>query len=250
MAQAKDDSGQPTPVEEVPEEIVVEPSDADEPDEILVEEAPTSESATATATLTDEKVESPLAGERVVYVSTPTPPKPRSNRIVGSLLALLGAVVFAVAYAGVAALLLSTIVAEPFRSAGFGAFIRDASFWVPVLFFAIGFVLVVLLLNRAAWWVHVLGSLLVAVIVYFGSIGVLLLLNSFAGDPDAGFLTLASSPFVVAAALVAREVSIWVGLLIALRGTKVKARNRADREAFDAEQSDKKASDGEPAASA
>jgi hypothetical protein len=244
MAQANDESAQPTPREDVPEEIIVEA------DEIVVEEAPTSESATATATLTDEKVESPLAGERVHYVTTPTPPRARSNRVVGSLLALLGAVLFALAYAAVGAFLLGTIVAEPFRSAGFGAFIRDASFWVPVLFFALGFVLVVLLLNRAAWWAHVLGSILVAVFVYLGSIGVLLLLNGFGGDPDSTFRTFASSPFVIAAALVAREVSIWVGFLIALRGSKVTQRNRADREAFEAEQSTAGAPDGASTASA
>ena len=44
MAQAKDDSAQPTPADEVPEEIVVED------DEIVVEEEPTTASATATAT--------------------------------------------------------------------------------------------------------------------------------------------------------------------------------------------------------
>lgn len=244
MAQANDESAQPTPRDDAPEEIVVEA------DEIVVEEAPTSESATATATLTDEKVESPLAGERVHYVTTPTPPRARSNRVVGSLLALLGAVLFALAYAGVAALLLGTIIAEPFRTAGFGAFLRDASFWVPVLFFALGFVLVVLLLNRAAWWAHVLGSILVAAVVYLGSIGVLLLLNGVGGDPDATLRTFATSPFVIAAALVAREVSIWIGFLIALRGTKVSQRNRAAREAFESEQRDARASDGASAASA
>lgn len=244
MAQAKDETTESTSDDatiEEPEEIVVEA------DEILVEEAATTESATATATLTDERIESPLAGERVIFVHAPLPPKERSNRILGALLALVGAVAFAFLYAGAAAFLLSTVVAEPFRTAGFGAFIRDASFWVPVLFFAIAFVLVVLLLNRAAWWLHVLGSLLVAIVVYFGSIGVLLLLNSFGGDPDATFRTFASSPFLIAAALIAREVSIWVGFLIAWRGGKVRARNRAERDAFDAEQAGK-ASDGASAA--
>jgi hypothetical protein len=240
MAQAKDE---PTNAADGSEEIVVE-----DPDEIVVEEAPTGASATATATLTDERAESPLAGERVVYVTAPLPPKPRSNRIVGALLALVGAVLFAVLYAAVVALLLATVLGEPFRAAGFGAFIRDASFWVPVLFFTLGFVLVVLLLNRAAWWLHVLGSLLVAAIVYFGSIGVLLFLNGF-GDDAATFGTFATSPIVIAATLVAREVSIWVGFLIAWRGGRVKLRNKAERDAFDAE-NPPAGSDGAPAAAA
>jgi hypothetical protein len=237
MAQAKDDSAQSTSADEVPEEIVVE---ADEADEIVVEEAPTSESATATATLTDEKAESPLAGERVVYVTTPTPPRPGSNRVVGSLLALAGAVLFGAAFAGAGALLVQVAGAP----GGFAAFIRDAAFWVPVLLFTVAFVLMTLLLNRATWWLHVLASLLVAAVVYFGTVGVLALLGV------AGFTSLLLEPFVIAAAVVAREVSIWVGLLISRRGARVTARNRAEREAFDAEQGDTKASDGASAASA
>jgi hypothetical protein len=251
MAQAQDPSPKPSADGEAPDEIVIDD------DEIVVEEAPTGASATSTATLTDEKSESTPSGERVIYVAAPVPPKPRSNRVIGSLLALLGAAVFAVVYALVAALLLSMFVAEPFRSAGFGAFIRDASFWVPVLFFAIGFVLVVLLLNRASWWLHVLGSLLVAIIVYFGSIGVLLLLNGF-GDSTASFGYFAVNPFVIAATLVAREVSIWIGFLIALRGGRVKELNKADRAAFESEQGAKgatsstkpKAADGAASTSA
>lgn len=238
MAKAKDDSAQPTPADEVPEEIVVED---DENDEIVVEEAPTTESATATATLTDEKAESPLAGERVVYVTTPTPPRARSNRIVGSLLALAGTLVFAAVYGLIGA----AYIAVTGSALGFGDFITDAIFWIPVLFFTIGFVLVAVLLNRAAWWVHVLGSVLVALVTYFGSIGMLLLVHQIAGS-SVGVLATAFSPFIIAATFIAREVSVWVGLLISRRGTRLTASNRADREAFDAEQ---KASDGASATS-
>lgn len=236
MAQAKDEPAPTTGADDGAGEIVVDD------DEIVIEEAPTSESATATATLTDEKAESPLAGERVVYVTNPTPPKARSNRIVGSLLALAGTLVFAVGYGLVGA----AYIAVTGSALGFGDFITDAIFWIPVLFFTIGFVLVAVLLNRAAWWVHVLGSLLVALITYFGSVGMLLLVHQIAGS-SVGFTATAFSPFVIAAAVVAREVSIWVGLLISRRGTRLTASNRAEREAFDAEQ---KASDGATTASA
>jgi hypothetical protein len=196
----------------------------------------------ATATLTDEKTESPLAGERVIYVASPEPPKARSNRVVGALLALVGTVVFALVYALVGAAFIQ-LTGSQF---GFADFITDAIFWVPVLFFTIGFVLVVVLINRAPWWVHVAGSLLVALITYFGSIGMLLLVNSIAGR-NLGFVSTALSPYVIAATIVAREVSIWVGLLIARRGVRITARNRAEREAFEAEQAGK--SDGTAAAS-
>lgn len=232
MAQPTDESPQSP---EVPEEIVVEA------DEIVVEEAPTSESPTATATLTDEKVTSPVGGERVVYVASPVPPKARSNRIVGGLLALVGTVVFAVLYALVGA----AYIALTKSTLGFGDFVTDAVFWIPVLFFTIGFVLVVVLINRAPWWVHVLGSLLVALVTYFGSIAMLLLVHQIAGT-NLGFVATATSPYVLAATIVAREVSIWVGLLIARRGIRITARNRADRDAFDAEQAGK--ADGAPTA--
>jgi len=107
-------------------------------------------------------------------------------------------------------------------------------------------VLVAVLVNRAAWWVHVVSSLLVALITYFGSIGMLLLVTSIAGA-SVGFVATAFSPFVIAATIVAREVSIWVGLLISRRGTRLTERNRSEREAFDAEQ---KASDGATATAA
>jgi hypothetical protein len=238
MAQAQDPSldpaQKPNAAVETPDEIVIDD------DEIVVEEAPTGVAATATATLTDEKAESTPGAERVIYVATPVPPKPRSNRIIGSLLALLGSAVFALVYALVAALMQNFILSEQFRATGFGAFIRDVFFWAPVLFFVLGFVLVVLLLNRAAWWLHVLGSLLVAIIVYFGSIGLILLVTGIGGQSPT-FAGVATSPYLIAATLVAREVSIWIGFLIALRGGRVKKLNKADREAFDSEQSSKSA---------
>lgn len=223
MAQATNE----TPQSEPDEEIVIED------DEIVVEEAPTSESPTATATLTDERVESsPLAGERVIYTQAAVPPKARSNRIVGALLAFAGAILFAVLYGLVGAAMISL------RGTGglsIADFVTDAIFWIPVLFFTIGFVLLVLLVNRAAWWAHVLGSLAVALVTYFGAVGMLLLVTGIVGASP-GFGAIATNPFVIAAAIVAREVSIWVGLLIARRGQRLVARNRADREAFDAEQ--------------
>ena len=45
------------------------------------------------------------------------------------------------------------------------------------------------------------------------------------GSPVPSFGVLLSQPFIIIAALVAREVSIWIGLAIAARGRRVKARN-------------------------
>jgi len=222
MAQAKDE----TPQSEPDEEIVLDD------DEIVVEEAATSEAPTATATLTDERAESPLGSERVIYVNAPIPPTAHSNRVIGGLLALVGAVVFAVLYALVAAGMIAL------RGAGgltIADFVTDAIFWIPVLVYTIGFVLLVLLVNRAAWWAHVLGSLAVALVTYVGAVGLLLVVTGIVGASP-GLAAVATSPFVIAAAIVARETAIWVGLLIARRGQRLAARNRAERAAFDAEQ--------------
>ncbi|CAN5352696.1 hypothetical protein BH09ACT4_BH09ACT4_11950 [soil metagenome] len=188
--------------------------------------------ATATATgevapVTGAAADSAFAGREVVYVQAPIPPRLRGNRGVGSLLAVLGAVVFAAIYAG------AMIVAFYIRGAApmdaFAEFIQNAAFWVPVLVFLVAFVLLVLVVNRAGWAAHVFGSLLVAVVVYFGSIGILLLLGQIVGATSGGaaatFSGIASQPFIIIAALVAREVSIWMGLAIAARVRRVKAKN-------------------------
>ena len=70
----------------------------------------------------------------------------------------------------------------------------------------------------------------IAVLVAMGGHSVLVLLGQH-------------KPFgwMIAAALVAREVSIWIGLAIAARGRRVKARNVETRTAWDREQEEKKA---------
>jgi hypothetical protein len=98
-----------------------------------------------------------------------------------------------------------------------------------VLVFLVAFVLLVLIVNRAGWAAHIFGSLLVALTVYFGSIGILLLLGVVIGADEGAALgsfgTLATNPIIIIAALVAREVSIWIGLAISASGRRVKARN-------------------------
>jgi hypothetical protein len=186
-----------------------------------------------------------VAGQQVVYVQAPIPPRVRGNRVVGVLLALLGTVVFAVVYAGAAAIPLAIRFNGAGFSPAFSAFVQNAIFWIPIMMFALGFVLVTVILNRAGWWAHVLGSLLVAVFVYFASIGLLLLVGNVVSltpaQATSAFGSLATNPLMIAAALVAREVSIWIGLAIAARGRRVKTRNVETRTAWDREQEEKRA---------
>jgi len=169
---------------------------------------------------------------QTVYVEAPNPPKKRGNRGVGSLIALLSALIFGVVFAVVVALILAA------RSGEFTFdFVSRPTFWVPVLFFAVGFILLVLIVNRASWWVHVIGSVFVGLFVYFGTVATLLFINGIFGETaeEAGRLIAAAlvDPFVIAAALVAREVALWMGLAISARGRRLKTRNaeaRADYE--------------------
>lgn len=187
---------------------------------------------------------SDFAGREVVYVQAPVPPRLKGNRGLGSLLAVLGAAVFAAIFAG-ASIVAFFLQGDTAPMNTFALFIQSAIFWVPVLVFLVAFVLLVLLVNRAGWAAHVFGSLLVAVAVYFGSIAILLAVTGISaaatGDASVTFGGLAVNPFIIIAALVAREVSIWVGLAIAARGRRVKARNHELVDEWEKEHADTRA---------
>jgi hypothetical protein len=180
---------------------------------------------------------SAVPAQQLVYTAPPIPPKKRGNRGIGVLLSVVGGVLFAGLYAVVSAVILDLREGDLFGP-DFVSFLSSAFFWVPVATFLVGLILLVLVLNRAGWWAHVFGSLILAIAVYFGMIAILLLIgNVFHASPTpVSFAALAVNPWVIAAAVVAREISIWTGLGIAARGRRVKARNVEARAAFDREQ--------------
>ena len=55
------------------------------------------------------------------------------------------------------------------------------------------------------------------------------------------FWAIAGNPILFIAAILAREVPIWIGLAISTRGRKVRAKNAEAKAAYDAEQAEKKA---------
>ncbi len=114
-------------------------------------------------------------------------------------------------------------------------FLMTWDFYVPVVVFAIAFVLLVLIVNRAGWGAYVFGSLLVAAVVYFGTIGIEILLNWLIWQQADTFAAFAASSFHIVAGILALEVTIWFGWIIARRGRKLAARNREARAAFDAQ---------------
>lgn len=180
---------------------------------------------------------------RVVYVAAPVPPKPKGNRFFGTLLAIVSTVLFAVLYGGVGVFIAFTAVLTPPLS--LLDFLVGAVFIVPVVVYLVASILLALIANRAPWALHVFLSIFVGAAVYFASIGLLLLLdNAFAlspGDAYLLFVFTATNPFVVAAGLLAREVTLWTGVLIARRGRRVTAANAEARAAFDREQAAKRA---------
>ncbi len=176
---------------------------------------------------------------QTVYITAPQPPRRKGNRVLGSLFAVLAAAVFAAAYAGVTALLILFVKPDGLGDA-VGQFVTGPLFYVPVLVFLVAMVLWALLANRASWWAWVLGSLVIGVVVYFATIGVLLLLAggfgltaSQAADLFRGF---GLNPAVVVAALLAREVAVWSGAAIAARGRKVRERNYEAWQEFEREE--------------
>ena len=203
------------------------------------QEVPTSPVAPASTELPPPAVE-PVAGEwqieeglataapQYVVVEPPQVPRPRGNRGIGALLALAGAVVYGGILVGLA-YLLETIAGRPDIG-----FLQDWHFYLPVGVFAVAFVLLALLVNRAGWWAHTLGSLFVGLAVYFGTAGIDVLVDQWVGaSVTHEFTATLLTPFVILAAIIAREVAMWWGWLIAYRGRRVTARNRADREVFE-----------------
>ncbi len=223
-----------------------------------VAEVTTAEPAADSAATGEVVVDSAATGEvigapvQTVYVTAPTPPKPKGNRAMGTLLAVVATIVFAAVYAGVAALLFMFGSLSGLTGA-ITSFLTSPVFYVPVLAFLVMMIVWALLANRASWWSWVIGSVIIALVTYFASIGILLLLSGgFGLTASQGtnyFLALAVHPALIAAGLIARECAIWFGAAISKRGRKVRERNYAAWQTFENEEAQKRAEFGGAAAS-
>jgi hypothetical protein len=202
-------------------EIVEEPAHASPTEPVVATAVPD-------AVVTEQTQVAPQP--RVVYVTAPAAPRKAGNRGFGAVLAVISAVVYLVLLA-----LVFALVSLPYGAVSFN-FLAAPTFYIPVLFYVIGAVLLALIVNRGGWAAHVLGSLIVGVLVYFGTTGLVLLTQGVVVmTPDAAaaaFRAGLSNPFVIASGLLAREVSLWTGALIARRGRTLKARNAEARAAW------------------
>jgi hypothetical protein len=180
---------------------------------------------------------------RTVYVQAPVPPRAQGNRGFGILIAALATIAFALLYAAVSALVILFVPAS--FGGSYTDFYLSPLFYIPVLVFLVAMILYALIANRAAWWSWVIGSFLVAAVVYLGSIGIRMLLDGAltqsADEAAAAFASSASSAFLIIAAILAREVAIWSGAIISSRGRKVKDRNVQAREDFERESAERQA---------
>jgi hypothetical protein len=178
-------------------------------------------------------VEPAAPTHQVVYVEAPKPFVAKGNRGFGVLIALLATVVYAVLYA------LAEVVTQLINHVPVDlGFLTTLDFYAPVVMFAVGFILLVLIVNRAGWAAHVVGSLFVGLFVFFGATGVVLLLHVNqipSNEVGTAFTQVLFSIGSIIAALLAREVALWLGFAVAARGRKVKARNVDARVVYDQE---------------
>ncbi len=175
-----------------------------------------------------------------LYMQTPMPPEIRGNRGAGVLIALLATLTFAALYLGAIALWIApSFPPSQYVDAGLMPWLTSWTFIIPVVAFFVGLTLLVLIVGRAGWWSYVLGGFFVALLV--GAAGAVTL--SLAGTPYEsaqdmlpGFsLSISSIPElvnrfaltvpVIAAAAIAREVTVWFGAWIGFRGRRMKLRN-------------------------
>ncbi|WP_431278138.1 hypothetical protein [Leifsonia poae] len=177
-----------------------------------------------------------------IYVQRPEPPKKRSNRGVGILIALVGTVVFALLWAAVVALVGGLLTPGREFVDLFVHFLGSWAFRGPVIVFFVAMVLLIQVLNRARWWAYILGGLVVAVLVYASYVGSSLLDQDFTRltAEEAGLFIGRQwvNPFAILAGVVAREVSMWTGAWLAARGRALKVRNAEAQAEYDQQLAD------------
>jgi hypothetical protein len=123
-----------------------------------------------------------------------------------------------------------------------GGSLVDPTFYYPVLLFFIGELLVTVVLNRAGWWSHIIGSVVVGAIVWLGSASLVLvsagMFSMNQTEANDTFYAALFSPILIVAALLAREVAIWTGAILARRGRRLKVVNAEARANFEREQAE------------
>jgi hypothetical protein len=175
----------------------------------------------------------PLAPQPVapIFLQRPEPPKRKSNRGVGILIALVGTVLFAVLWAAAVVVVGAMLTPSSDFVPSLIQFFTPPHLagWAPIVAFFVGMVVLIQIINRARWWAYILGGLFVAIFVYLVYVGAVFIDNDFfhrtSGEQQLLLRQAWVAPFAVLAGVIAREASIWTGAWLAARGRKLKARN-------------------------
>ncbi|MFT4233187.1 MAG: hypothetical protein QM606_10490 [Leucobacter sp.] len=165
-----------------------------------------------------------------LYMQTPAPPEVKGNRGAGILISVLGALGFALVYAGVLALWLSPSLAPSQFVDGLLQYALSWGFVAAALAFLVGLVVLVLIMGRAGWWAYVLGGFFVGALVWAAAtVGYAAAAEGFGALFERAPVELAQkfglAVPAIAAGLVAREVTVWFGAWIGSRGRRMKRRN-------------------------
>jgi uncharacterized membrane protein len=160
-----------------------------------------------------------------------------SNRTTGAVVALIGGVVFTVLYAlaawgySAAAWVYGTtgegVEASVFIHDRTMSFLSTPVFWLTSIAFTIYFVLLAVLINKGHWRTFVLWGLLVAILTYATAIGAGLLTVrawtlTFSEAIEFMWHGIAFNPLVLVAVVLSREIPIWFGGWIAVKGRKLR----------------------------
>ncbi len=224
-----------TEATEAPTEVL-EPVDAVSVDDVPVTEVPI-DSQPETVVLAETTPPPPPPVQEIIVVDAPVAPRKKGNRGLGVALALVATLVFLVLLA-VAVFIVTFFVSGTTSP----AFLLEPGFYFPAVFFFIGLALVSIVINRAGWAAHIIGSVAVAVIVLFGSAGLQLVaagvLSMTQGEANDVYFAALLSPHVITATILAREVAIWTGAILARRGRRLKTVNAEAYAAFEREQAE------------
>lgn len=202
----------------------------DEPTKLESKEAAVPAEAVPAETVQEPPASAPRP--EVIIIDAPVAPRPKGNRGLGLVLALVSTAVYVTVLAFLA-------LAIPALS---GGSVVDPTFYFPVLVFFIGQLLLTLVLNRAGWWAHIIGSVVVGLFVWFGSATLVLLaagmLSMNQTEANDTFFAALFSPILIIAALLARELAVWNGAILSRRGRRLKVVNAEARAAFEREQAE------------
>ena len=168
----------------------------------------------------------------IIVIDAPVAPRPKGNRGLGLALALIGTAAYVVILVALA-LLIPTLS---------GGSVVDPPFYFPVLLFFIAELIVTVVLNRAGWWAHIIGSALVGLAVWLGSASLVLvsagMFSMNQTEANDTFFAALFSPILVVASLLAREIAVWTGAILARRGRRLKVVNAEAHAAFEREQAE------------